>query len=154
MGRSAGTEGGFGASEKNSATGLQQLECRETCTDGQCHRSALPSLRHVATSVDAGWVWKLGLQRSDQGEDCGGLRGNTLRGWSLVRPQLGVYTEEAWAALEAKRHCVGGVCGQGQDLLFQPFSLCELSGSRALPTRDPGAVVSCLCSHGVLQGCA
>ena len=60
-----GQRGSFRASEKNTATSLQQSEQRKTCIDSQYHSSALPSLRHLSASTSEGWVRKLGLQRSD-----------------------------------------------------------------------------------------
>ena len=53
--------GSFVVLEESEATGLQQPEQRETCTDGQCHHPVLPSLRCMSTSVGRDWVLKLGL---------------------------------------------------------------------------------------------
>ena len=63
--------GSFGVLEESATTGFQQPEQRETCTDGQCHHPALPSLRCVSTIVGRDWVLKLGLWRSDLGRGLG-----------------------------------------------------------------------------------
>ena len=81
QGSQLGQRGSVGASEENAATGLKPLEWKETCTCGQYHHSTLPSLRHVATSVDRGWVQKLGLWRSGLGRGPGWAMSKGARVW-------------------------------------------------------------------------
>lgn len=57
---------------------LPQLEQRETCTDSQCHHSALTTLKHMSASVGGGLVEKLRIQRSDPGSKVG---------WAMKKPQ-------------------------------------------------------------------
>ena len=86
---------GGGASEESTATGLWKARWRVTCTDGQYHRPAPRSLRHLSASVGRVWVLKLGLWRSDSGRGLGlaALRQPEEAGvWKLR-----VHSEEAWA---------------------------------------------------------
>lgn len=64
-GRTVRTEGGFGAPDEKSTTCLQQLDWRETCTDGQRLRSALPVSDARLLGTGGGWAGKPGFQRSD-----------------------------------------------------------------------------------------
>lgn len=69
-------------------------------------------MRHVATSVDRGWVQKLRLWRSDLGR---GLRWTMAKGLGFgVNPSEGLCRGEAWAALETRCHCMGSAQEEGQ----------------------------------------
>ena len=100
--------GGFRALEENAAASLWQPKWRENCTDGQCHHPALLSLRHTTTCAGGGWQLELKLQSSELGRGLGlAVWKQPERGWNPMRPQLRVYMEEAWTALEASHHFWG-----------------------------------------------
>ena len=71
QGDQLGQKGSFRGLQESAAAGLQQAEQMEACTNGPCHRPALPSLRCAFAFVYGGWVLKLGLQRTDPGRGRG-----------------------------------------------------------------------------------
>ena len=87
VGRSAGTGWSFGASEESAATSIQRAKQRETCTDSQCHRPALPSLRCWSAGAGGVWVLRLGLRTSDLGRRLGlAARRSPLKGLGCCTP--------------------------------------------------------------------
>ena len=105
QGDEPGQRGSFRALEENAATGLQKTKQRVTCTDDWYQGPALPSLRCLSTGVGGGWILKLGLQRSDRGEDWGWLRGDSLKG--LECGNWGCMQKKPKPNREARRHCWG-----------------------------------------------
>ena len=63
-GDQSGQRGRFRASDENTPC-LQQLEWRETRTDGQCLCPHSPVSDACLLGTGGGWVGKLGFQRSD-----------------------------------------------------------------------------------------
>ena len=75
-----------------------------TCTEGQHHLPAPPSLRYSPIGPGGDWMMKLRLQRSDSREKAGvDYLEDSLRG--LVQHSKGVQGKETGPAREARDHC-------------------------------------------------
>ena len=134
MGRSAGTEGAL-----RSLRGECSNQFAAARMERDLHKCSVPPLctPQPETRICQCW-WGLGAEPQASeirpGERTGvGCMETPRRGWSLVQLHPRMYTKEAWAALEARRHCVGGAQGEGWGPPLQLFFLRELSGGKTQP---------------------
>ena len=89
---------------------MGRTKWRVTCTNCRYHHPALPSLRHMSTSVGGGLVLKLGLQRSDPGRGPWSAATDNLNelecvNWGCTQKKpgpLGEASHHCWEVCEKK----------------------------------------------------
>ena len=75
-------------------------------TERDLHRLSLPLPYMAQPEIHIHWCGRgLGAGEQTWGEDSCWLCENSLKGLECVLPQLGVFAEEARAAIEVKCHC-------------------------------------------------
>ena len=122
-GDQSGQRGRFRALDEKT-TCLQQLECRDTCTDGQCFCPHSPVSDACLLGTGGGWVGKLGFQRSDPERGLG--VGSVETGWRGWHPMQLHLREGSLGSIRSQ----APLWGEGRNPSLQPFPLQEFSGSR------------------------
>ena len=94
-----GQKGTFRSSEKRATTGLRRQGGWDPHIRS-CHRPVPPNLRLVWLGAGT-----QGLEDRPRDRTAAGCPETAWRGRSVLRSQLGVFTEEADATVEARCHC-------------------------------------------------